>query len=475
MPSRRPTRQLTQLLEQSPLPVYVVDEAREIVYCNAACAGWLRIDAAELVGQICNYHSGDCATPLGEAAAALCPPPQVFHGESALAHIVWKNAAGVVEQRLATFVPLGGSEREASSVLAVLSETQDMPEPSATTTELESQGLHQRLQQLTRQLRIRYRLDRLVGDSPQIRRVREQVRVAVAGRARVLIVGLPGSGREHVARTIHAGASTEPVGPLLPLSCESLEAEPLQSNILAFLRRCQDQSSKSTATVLLLDVDRLSESAQTELLAFFRTPTVALRTISTSRQPLLQMTKEGGFLFELAFALSTMVIELPALCDRREDIPLLAQRFVEEFNAAAGKQLAGFAPAALDRLASLPWTGNVEELAAVVREACRSVSTVWIGEADLPPRVRAVVAAGAHPARPTESIRLDEFLLEIERELIQRAMQRARGNKAKAARLLGVSRPRLLRRLTQLGLEAPAAEIEFKLVDEGTTDAGGHS
>jgi DNA-binding NtrC family response regulator len=136
---------------------------------------------------------------------------------------------------------------------------------------------------------------------------------------------------------------------------------------------------------------------------------------------------------------------------------------VEEHNARGGRQLAGFAPAALDKLSSLPWTGNVAELSAVVREACQTVSTVWIGEADLPPRVRAVVAAGLHPRRELETIQLDAFLLEIEQELIERSLRVAKGNKSQAARLLGISRARLLRRLEQLGLlvrETPA--IDFR-------------
>jgi DNA-binding NtrC family response regulator len=92
---------------------------------------------------------------------------------------------------------------------------------------------------------------------------------------------------------------------------------------------------------------------------------------------------------------------------------------------------------------------------------------MWISESDFPARVRAVVSAGSHPRRPTEQIQLDDFLQEVERELIARAMKRSRGNKAKAARLLGVSRPRLLRRLTQLGFEVPSGpEIDFQPVED---------
>ena len=468
MPSRRPTRQLTQLFEQSPLPVYILDDARVIVYCNAACAAWLGVEAKQLVGQTCVYHSGDSSTTTGEATSALCPPPQVFLGERAQSQVIWKNSAGVIEQRQATFLPLGESGRDGNSVLAVLGETQVSPAPAAAeSSEFDSQALHERLQQLTRQLRIRYRLDWLVGDSPRMRRVREQVRVAIAGESRVVIVGPSGSGREHVARAIHAGDSSEKAGPLLPLSCPSLDPELWTTTLSGFLRRHQEYPVKSLPTVLLLEVDQLSSQSQAELLGFFRAANPVWRTISTARRSILDLARESEFSPELAFFLSTVVIELPALSDRREDIPLLAQRIVEEFNVTAGKQLAGFAPSALDRLASLPWTGNVEELASVVQEACRTVSTVWIGESDLPQRVRSVVSAGARPRRAAERFLLHDFLMDVERELIQRAMKRARNNKAKAARLLGISRPKLLRRLNQLGLEAPLEpEIDFKPIDD---------
>src|SRR5687768_7793320 len=117
MPSRRPTRQLTQLLEQSPLPIYVLDDSREIVYCNAACAAWVGFEAKDLVGETCGYHSGDASTPLHEAVAALCPPPQVFSGERAEARVVWKNADGQVEQRLANFLPLADRGGDGTSVV----------------------------------------------------------------------------------------------------------------------------------------------------------------------------------------------------------------------------------------------------------------------------------------------------------------------------------------------------------------------
>jgi DNA-binding NtrC family response regulator len=154
----------------------------------------------------------------------------------------------------------------------------------------------------------------------------------------------------------------------------------------------------------------------------------------------------------LAAALSTIVIELPPLAGRRGDILLLAQALVEENNAQGGKQVGGLSAEALDRLDAYAWPGNLDELARAMAEAHQRAGGPEIAVADLPERLHLAASAAAHPRRKEETIVLDEFLGRMERELIRRALARAKGNKAKAARLLGLTRPRLYRRMVQLGL-----------------------
>ena len=132
----------------------------------------------------------------------------------------------------------------------------------------------------------------------------------------------------------------------MPLSCSLLDADLLQTTVLAFLRRCQDAPPDCPASLLLLDIDQLSPDAQAELLAFFRVPTFGLRTIVTARQSLMTLAKEEKFLRDLALALSIQVVELPSLADRRQDIPFLAQQLLEEYNERGGRQFSGFAPEA---------------------------------------------------------------------------------------------------------------------------------
>ena len=155
----------------------------------------------------------------------------------------------------------------------------------------------------------------------------------------------------------------------------------------------------------------------------------------------------------MAALLSTISIELPPLAQRRDDLPLLAQMFLEEHNAAGPRQIGGFSPAALDRLDAYAWPGNLDELAAGGCRGLRAQGGPEIGVEDLPERLHAAAQAAAVPRRTDETIVLDEYLGRVERELIRRALARAKGNKARAARLLGVTRPRLYRRMVQLGLE----------------------
>jgi DNA-binding NtrC family response regulator len=286
-----------------------------------------------------------------------------------------------------------------------------------------------------------------------MRQIRGQVRLAIAGRPQVTISGPPGSGREHLARTIHYHETEEAAPPLVPLSCALLDAELLQSTVEAFVRSCAELETERPAALLLLDADQLPRDAQAALMGFLNIPEFDLHVIATTRQPLAGLAGREEFRPDLACALSTLVIELPDLCRRREDIPLLAQLFVEQENAAGKRQIGGFVSESLDELTAYPWPGNLDELAAAVREAHARAEGPFIQPEDLPQRIRLAADAAAYSKREEETVVLDEFLGQIEAEVISRALRRAKGNKTKAASLLGINRTRLLRRIDQLGLD----------------------
>ena len=449
-----PGRTLLRSLEQAATPLAVMNSVRQVVFANRALGDWLGVDAQQLVGRRCDYRAGGDDF-LGAAAAALCPPPEAFSG-LAEQGFVSRLASGerAFERRPARFVYLpSGAPEDALLLMLVL--PPDAVEAPIIAGELTSERLHAALSQLRSRLGQRFHISQLLGASDAMQRVREQVRVASQASARALVVGAPGSGREHVARTIHHGQNAGSIGPLVPIQCPLVDAEQLQQALTALLRRQYETPTDRPGAALLIDVDRLGEGAQHELANFLQLPGVELHTLATSRRLLSRLAAQGKFRQDLAFALSTITIALPPLASRRDDIPLVAQHFLEDANAAGGKQLSGFQPAAMELLLALPWTGNLDELARAVREAHQRSSSLQVTPADLPDWVHLAKdgSARALPAEPP--VQLDSFLEQIERELLERALRRARGNKSRAAEMLGISRPRLLRRLAQLGLISP--------------------
>jgi len=124
---------------------------------------------------------------------------------------------------------------------------------------------------------------------------------------------------------------------------------------------------------------------------------------------------------------------------------------LEDVNAAGGPQFSGFRAEAMDQLVMYPWRGNFDELRTVIQQAARRATSPLIGPNDLPDALHHAARAAAHQRRAPEPIVLDQYLERIEAELIRRALKRSKGNRARAARLLGISRARLLRRIEQLG------------------------
>jgi DNA-binding NtrC family response regulator len=155
--------------------------------------------------------------------------------------------------------------------------------------------------------------------------------------------------------------------------------------------------------------------------------------------------------------LATVDIDLPPLAQRKQDIAVLIQGELERRNQQGTQQLQGVARDALEYWLAYDWPGNVDELLATIEQACRLATGPWLDMQALPANLRHAQTAVKYPMREKEEIELDSYLERIERELILRAMKKAKGNKAEAARLLGIARGRLLRRLTQLGFEGDAS------------------
>jgi DNA-binding NtrC family response regulator len=476
------TAELARLFEGVTAPLYVLDEDLTLVFLNEACRAWLGAAAEGLVGCRCAYHSSPQAAGLAATAAALCPPPTIAERGEMTADV----AAPDGQSRPARFTALRAAG-DVFAIIALLLPSETSAEPAETPADATSVDLHAELRRFRRGLAGRYAFDRLCGHSPAMRRVRAQAEVVASCRASVLVVGPPGSGRQHLASAIHYAAQQEkgtvpfspafspdagrraatgtessgenrdsprePLGALVPVACELLGPELIHSTLGALRKPEFAEEVGGVGTLVLCEVDRLPPEVQQEVVATLSARSFRMRLMATAERPLDDLARRGLYRDDLAALLSTMVIELPSLAERRGDVPLLAQWFLEEANARAGRQIAGFTPEALDRLHAYGWPGNLNELAEVVEQSCRRAGGREITPADLPERLMLAAQAAARPRPKEETIVLDEFVGRIQRELIRRALVRAKGNKAKAARLLGLTRPRLYRRMVQLGLE----------------------
>ena len=458
---RKPSlaRSLVRWLDAATVPIYLLDAQRRIVYGNAAFSRWVNRPAEDLAGVRCDYHTSIGVSGSIELAAALCPPPEALAGQLPAGTVAATTGEGKLDQRQARYIALPAGDGK-GGLLVVVAAGDAPPGEQGSASQVAPQWLHAVLQRLRGEMGRRYHISQLIGESDALRRVREQVRIASQACPRVLVVGPPGSGREHVARTIHYAQPAASIGPLVPIDCALVDAEDLQGVLTSLVKRQTEAPTQRPAAALLLSVDRLRDTAQQELAGFLALPGVEVQTLATSRTPLARLATKGKFRRELAYALSTLTISLPPLRNRAGDVPLLAQFFLEEFNAEGKHQLAGFAPAAIDELVGYEWPENVAELAEVIREACERAHGPQVMPTDLPDRIHTAAGAVAQGSGDQPAIQLDEFLARIEKELIRRALAAARGNKTKAAELLGLNRARLLRRLAQLGLAPAAADDE---------------
>ncbi len=452
---------LWRLISASTSPLYALSPRRQIIYCNRAMGEWLGCDERQLVGLVCQYHSRSDAGDWDRLAAALCPPPTAFQGqfqaivvqppprssERGVGGRVNDSATGATTPaaRAAVCTPLADEEGNSGVLVMVGSEPTNSrseavfsPAPFPTPA-----ALHRQLCDLRRNAAAIHRLDRLLGASDALRHIRRQVAAAIASGANVALSGPANNALEQIARTIHYSQySPGKAPPLIPLDCAMCDAETLQSS----LRHLHSERVGSNPGRLLLTrIDRIAEPAMRELAEFVRLPTFDIGLVATAPEPPEVLVQRGTLDRYLASYLATIQIELPPLRERLEDIPLAAQAIVEDFNAEGNQQLAGLSPDALETLYRYAWPGDVDELVQVVHESCRQAQGTTVTALDLPKSLLQAIDVQEQRRPAPQPIDLSEYLQRVENELIRRALAAAKGNKTQAARLLGISRQRMIR------------------------------
>ena len=328
---------------------------------------------------------------------------------------------------------------------------------------------------------LRARVDRtqtMVGESYAMRQLCEQVAMAAPTNGRVLIYGENGTGKELVARTIHA-LSRRRTGAFVEVNCAAIPEELIESELFghvrgAFTGAVADRRGKFEAadggTIFLDEIGDMSLKTQAKVLRVLQEQTleavggtarikVDARVLAATNKDLQAEIKAGTFREDLYFRLNVIPIFVPPLRERQEDTPLLADHFMAEFAREYGRRMKNFEPAATALLQRYPWPGNVRELRNVIERLMIMVPGDSISAADLAFLGQRDGPSPELTGPPPSHMTLHEARDRFERDLILRTLGEHQGNMSRTAEALGVERSNLYRKMRAFGI-APARRPE---------------
>ncbi|CAM2068185.1 nif-specific transcriptional activator NifA [Sulfidibacter corallicola] len=306
---------------------------------------------------------------------------------------------------------------------------------------------------LTEQLRDRYRPANLIGTSKVMSEVYQQIRQVSQSEATVMLLGESGVGKELVAHAIHY-ESNRANGPFIKVNCAALPESVLESELFGHERGAFTGAIKTRkgrfeqahgGTLFLDEIGDFSPAIQVTLLRILqekelervggdRTIKVDVRIIAATNRDLESLMEQGKFRQDLYYRLNVFPIHIPPLRERKTDIPLLCDHFIEKYNKINGKNIQRLSSSAIDMLMSYHWPGNVRELENCMERAVLLSQNDVIRTIDLPPTLQ--TADATHTK--TEGT-LETALQRMERELIMDALISTHGNMAKAAKILGLT------------------------------------
>jgi DNA-binding NtrC family response regulator len=306
----------------------------------------------------------------------------------------------------------------------------------------------------------------LLGTSPAMRRLYDLLDRITGSDTSVVITGETGTGKELVARALHERGRRKG-GPFVAVNCAALPESLLESELFGHVRGAFTDAhaarkgllvQASGGTLFLDEIGELPLGLQAKFLRALQTRTVRplggddevtfdVRLIVATNRDLEAAVEVGGFREDLYFRINVIHVEMPPLRARGGDVLLLAQHFIERYATHAGKRVSGIAPEAAERLLAYVWPGNVRELENCMERAIALTGGETIGLDDLPEKVRSFQRSHVLVASddPTELVPLEE----VERRYILRVLESVGGSKTLAARVLGIGRKTLYRKLEQ--------------------------
>lgn len=453
MPARRKRNLIDAVLSGSASGVCIVDEERRIRFFSPGLSRLTGWSAEEAEGLVCDPSAAPTARPLDLLASALAPSRNVLNGQTETTEVVLPRRDESGLRATLTFIPIQAEDGTVSRILVIHGSQQiDRSKPPSLT-----QQLHAEVTSLRVEFRRRFAEQSFLGQCPEIRRALTQTELLKNSDCGYSILGATGTGRRHLARMVHvAGHHHE--RSFVVLDCQLLSAE----QVLDTLRQLRQNASDATAapphqyvgTLLFMDADRCPREVQTWILKDLMDRIAELRLVAVSSRSLAEAESQGWILKDFRQLFATLQVELPLLHHRGHDVSLLAQHFIEECRRTLETSAESMSPAVERELRFYRWPGNVGELRQVITEACQNSFATQLETDDLPFAFRAGLQAQQLPRQQEERIRsLEELMERFETDVLTRTLAACDGNKAEAARRLGMTRPRLYRRLRTLGLD----------------------
>ncbi len=330
--------------------------------------------------------------------------------------------------------------------------------------------LHSQVKRLNEQISRPAQFGEIVGESPAMRELFDQLERIADSETSILLTGESGTGKELVARTIHR-RSRRSQRPFVAVNCGALPENLLESELFghvkgAFTDARSDRKGlfleAEGGTLLLDEIGEMPLSMQVKLLRVLeentvravgsdRETSVDVRLISATNRDLASLIDAGKFREDLYYRINVVQLELPPLRSRGTDVLRIGNRFTEHFASRSGKQVAGISEPAAERLLNYSWPGNIRELRNVIERAIALTRHDQILVEDLPEKVRNFQSRQflVDGSDPSELLPMEE----IERRYILHVLDSLEGNKTTTARILGLDRKTLYRKLKQYGVE----------------------